>query len=348
MIVDILWTIGLVILIIILAVILYKLFRASLRIVPEERRLVVYRLGRFNRVAGPGMVFVLPVLEQVVRMLEVRDHPLEVTVPGIFAYGVPNDLTLDLWCSFDLVRAAGGNRAKLAQLVQINEGERRKQVEVKMREALVHQVADLEKHKPLPEGSTSLDGVIALAPGTERYTLLVTGVKAELEKTLPSVGVVLNTTQPITLTGRVIPDVIIEAIKRMQGRQIDSKWLTKYANDLRQQFPDISSAVLDQMLASIDGVDVGNVQRLRLEQDEASEAHVELEVPMGEDESPTVVAKPKVRLGNSSETESRPATAREPRPKPAPAAPATSPSKSDWSVLKQVPRSNEREQRKSA
>lgn len=346
MIVDILWTIGLVILIIILAVILYKLFRASLRIVPEERRLVIYRLGRFNRVAGPGMVFVLPALEQVVRMLEVRDHPLEVTVSNLFAYGVPNGLTLDLWCSFDLVRAAGGNKAKLAQQVQINDAERRKQVEVKMREALVNQVADLEKHKPLSPGSTPLDAVIALAPGTDRYNLLLTGVKAELEKTLPTVGVILNTTQPITLTGRAIPDVIIDAIKRMQGRQIDSKWLTKYANDLRQQFPEISSAVLDQMLASIDGVDVGNVQRLRLEQDEASEAHVELEVPMGEDESATVVAKPKIRLGNSSETESRPAVARETRSKPAAA--ATSPSKSDWSVLKQVPRSAEREQRKSA
>ncbi|NJN96566.1 MAG: hypothetical protein HC875_21890 [Anaerolineales bacterium] len=182
---DNLWIIVIVILVIILLVIIYRLFISSLRIVPEERRLVVYRLGRFNRVAGPGMVFVLPVLDQVVRMLEVRDHPLEVTVPGIFAYGVPNDLTLDVWCSFDLIRAAGGNKAKLAQLVQINEGERRKQVEVKMREALVHQVADLEKHKPLPQGSTPLDGVIALAPGSERYNLLLTGVKAELEKACP-------------------------------------------------------------------------------------------------------------------------------------------------------------------
>ncbi|NJN96567.1 MAG: hypothetical protein HC875_21895 [Anaerolineales bacterium] len=161
-------------------------------------------------------------------------------------------------------------------------------------------------------------------------------------------GVILNTTQPITLTGRVIPDVIIEAIKRMQGRQIDSKWLTKYANDLRQQFPEISNAVLDQMLASIDGVDVGNVQRLRLEQDDASEAHVELEVPMTEDEAPTVVAKPKVRLGHS-ETESRSTTAsRETRPKPAPVAAHSGLSQSDWSVLKQVPRSSDREQRKSA
>lgn len=335
-----LWIIAGIIAAVVLLIIFINLFKAATHIVPEEKRLVVYRLGRFNRISGPGMVFVVPGLEQIVRTLEVRDHPLEVTVPGIFAYGVPNDLTLDLWSSFDLVRAAGGNRAKLVQHVQISDAERRKQVEVKMREALVNQVADLEKNKPLAPGATSLDGVLALAPGTERYNTLLNGVKNELEKSLPSVGVILNTSQPITLTGRVIPDAIINAIKRMQGRQIDSQWLTRYASQLQQQFPEISSVVLDQMLASVDGVDVGNVQRLRLEQDERTDSQVELEVPMGGSEAPEVVAKPKIKLG---ETETRrPAIAAKTAPEP----PALKPdhlTKSDLTVLKRVPRSDERQ-----
>jgi hypothetical protein len=282
-------------------------------------------------------------LENSVRTLEVRDHPLEVTVPGIFAYGVPNDLILDLWCSFDLVQAAGGNRAKLAQLVQISDAERRKQVEVKMREALVNQVADLEKNKPLAAGATSLDGVLALAPGTERYGVLLNGVKNELEKSLPSVGVILNSSQPITLTGRNIPDAIINAIKRMQGRQIDSQWLTKYASQLQQQFPEISNVILDQMLASVDGVDVGNVQRLRLEQDERTDAQVELEVPMSGSDTPEVVAKPKIRLGNS-ETR-RPTTAAKAVSEP-PAVRWDHLTKSDLAVLKRVPRPDDREKQR--
>lgn len=338
-----LWIILGIIAAVVLLVVFIKLFMAMMHIVPEERRLVVYRLGRFNRITGPGMVFVVPGMEQIVRTLEVRDHPLEVTVPGIFAYGVPNDLTLDLWCSFDLVRAAGGNMAKLAQHVQVSEVERRQQVEVKMREALVSQVADLEKNKPLAAGATPLDGVLALAPGTERYSALLAGVKNELEKSLPSIGVILNTSQPITLTGRVIPDAIINAIKRMQGRQIDSQWLTRYANQLRQQFPEISSVVLDQMLASVDGVDVGNVQRLRLEQDERTDAQVELEVPMGGSDTPEVVAKPKIRLGDS-ETR-RPAVAA----KAVPELPAVKPdhlTKSDLAVLKRVPRPDDHERQR--
>lgn len=328
---------------VILIIIFINVFKAMTYVVPEENRLVVYRLGRFNRVIGPGMVQVIPWLERVVRTLEVRDHPLEVTVKGIFAFGVPNDLTLNLWCSFDPVRAAGKDKHELTHLVHLSDSERRQQVEVKMREALVNQIAELQKQKPLPQGSTPLDAVIALAPGTERYNDLITGLKRELEKTLPTVGVILNTSQSINLTGRVIPDVIIEAIKRTQGRQIDSQWLTKYANQLRQQFPEISSTVLDQMVASIDGVDVGNVQRLRLEQDDHTQAQVEMEVPMDGSDTPEVVAKPKIRLGDTENR--RPAIAAKAIPE-LPAGTSDHLTKSDLAVLKRVPRPEDREKQR--
>ncbi|HXW01638.1 MAG TPA: hypothetical protein VEC93_24720, partial [Anaerolineae bacterium] len=274
------------------------------------------------------------------------DHPMEVTVPGIFAYGVPNDLKLNLWCSFDLVRAAANNRHKLASLAHLTDAERRQQVEVKMREALVNQIAELQNRKPLPEGATPLDGVIALAPGTDRYNDLISGLKDELANTLPPVGVILNTSHSITVTGRNIPDVIIDAIKRTQGRQIDSQWLTKYANQLREQFPEISSAVLDQMLASIEGVDVGNVQRLRLEQDEHTQAQVEVEVPLDGADTAGIIAKPKVKLADTeTRSQAAPAAARR---EPASASPGPQHlTKNDLAVLKRVPR-QQPDQRKSA
>lgn len=340
---GILWTIVGIIAGIILVVILYKVLKALIHIIPEGQRLIVYRLGRFNRVVGPGLVLIVPGLEQVARTMEMRDHPLEVEVTGIFAYGVPNDLTLDLWCSFDLIKAAGGNKAKLSQLVQINEAERRKQVEVKMREALVGQITELQNRLPLPNTATPLDAVIALAPGTERYDALIEGVEKELAHSLPSIGVILNSTQPITLTGRGIPDSIIEAIKRMQGRQIDSQWLTKYADQLRQQFPDISSVVLDQMLASIDGVDVGNVQRLRLEQDDKTEAQVDIEMPMDGSNLPRILAKPKIKV---PETEIKHRAVEPQDSQVSPQLADTHLTKSDLTVLKRIPRPDEREQQR--
>ena len=328
------WVIGLILLVVFI-VIVVNVLRATTHVVPEERRLVIYRLGRFHRIAGPGMVQVIPGLDQVVRSFEVRNHPIEITVPGVFAFGLPNELTLNLWCSADLVRAVGDDKNKLATLAQLSEAERRQQVEVKMREALVHQIADLQKRLPLPETAGTLDGVIALAPGGERYNALLDGLTRTLEKTLPAVGVILDTSQPITVTRRGIPDAIISAISRRQGRDIDSQWLTKYARELRQQFPDMSNAILAQILSSIEGVDVGKVQRLLLEHDEDTEAQVEFEMSQDE-EGPNVVTKPRLRKHPHTHAETEHEHV-----------PEDNLSKSDLSVLKRVPR-GQRDERLSA
>lgn len=327
---TILWTIVAIILAGIFLIALYKLITMTFQVVPQEKRLVIYQLGTFSRVAGPGPVRVIPGLDKVVKTIEVRDHLHEVTVPGIFAYGVPNELTLSLWCSFDLVQAAAGDRGKLMRFVQVSEAERRDQVRVKMHEALVRQIAGLQERMPLPDKATLLERVIALAAGSQRYNEFLKCLKYDLDRILPSIGVVLSTEHPIVLTGRNISDEIIDAIRRHRGREMDSEWLMNYAQELRQRFPGMSNTMLAQMLLSIEGIDVGNVQRLLLEQEEGVEAEVEFEMSGEGQVGPNIIAKPK------------------PKPPKQEAAPVPRPLKSqDWDVLKPVPR-EDGEQRLSA
>lgn len=259
----------------VLVVIAYNFLRAATHIVPEGQRVVIYRLGRFDRIAGPGQVWVIPGVDQVVQTLEVRDHPIEITVPGIFAFGIANDLTFNLWLSYNPEQAASGDKDRLAKLVQINDTERRRQIEVKLREALVNQIAELEKRMPLPGTPNAIDGVIALAPGSKRYNELLAGFKRELEKTLPLVGVILNTNQSITVTGRGIPEGVINTVKRIQERQIDSQWLTRYLDQLRRQFPDISDTVLIRMLTLIKEGDIERFQALLSERQPVPEETAE-------------------------------------------------------------------------
>jgi hypothetical protein len=87
-------------------------------------------------------------------------------------------------------------------------------------------------------------------------------------------------------------------------------------------------------------VDIGNMQRLRLEQDDKTDAQVELEVPIDGSETPNVIAKPKVKLG---EREAKPQAIATRSTAPSAPAPATGLSKSDLSVLKRVPRSKSEE-----
>jgi Cdc6-like AAA superfamily ATPase len=110
----------------------------------------------------------------------------------------------------------------------------------------------------------------------------MTGLRGELEKTLPSVGIVLNTAKSITLTGRNIPDTIIEAIKHKQRKDIDSQRLMNYFDELRRRFPDISEATLLQMLSLIEGENVRKIQEFLSEKD----ANIDTVVKTGREPQP--------------------------------------------------------------
>src|SRR6059058_5272766 len=116
------------------------IFRIQMRIVPEEERLVIHRLGRFNRIAGPGPVFILNRIETVVRTIRVRDQPANYATQGLFMYDIPFGFTLNFWRSFDLQSAAGQDQETLAKLAQFDDDERNKMIQTKVREALVHSV----------------------------------------------------------------------------------------------------------------------------------------------------------------------------------------------------------------
>jgi Membrane protease subunits, stomatin/prohibitin homologs len=57
------WLVALVVVIVVVAVL-----ASSIRVVPEFMRLVVFRLGRLVGIRGPGLVFLIPVIDQAFPM----------------------------------------------------------------------------------------------------------------------------------------------------------------------------------------------------------------------------------------------------------------------------------------
>jgi hypothetical protein len=313
------------------------------RIVPHDRRLGIYRMGRFHRVAGPGPVMVLPGLEQVAREFRVRNEPLTVTVDGLFPFGVPVNMTLNLWCRFDLAAASREDHNKLADLVHLANAERHQQVRVKVREAVIRQIANLESRRPVPDDASILDRVMALGLGTPRYNELLDAVKEDLNYILPSVGAILDLTQPVTLTKRDISTEIIDAAKRRRSRAIDSEWLTGYVDEIRQRYPDLSSELLFQILSALDGVDTGQLHRLLLDSDASGQQEVEYEISGGQ-EGPNIITKTQRKRDQAvSQTRATPQyTDAETAPQP-----STRLTKDDLTILKRVPR-RRRDQKLSA
>lgn len=204
---TILWIIVVVVLAFLFIRLTILLVKSSTVVVREGEAVVINRLGRFNRVAGPGTVVVIPKLENIQRTIEIRNHPLDVTISDIPAYGVPYNITLNFWCSFEPQKLAGRNKARLAELVGTKESERQSQIEIKLRDMLERQIAILQQHMPMP--GKSADRISALAPGSSRYNAFkkrLTNEPNELAKTLSSLGITLDTTRSIILTIQNLSD----------------------------------------------------------------------------------------------------------------------------------------------
>ncbi len=68
---------GTLILLIILILILFYIISRMIRIVPETERLVVLALGRYAGTRGPGIVLIVPIIEQA-RKVDIRERFLDI------------------------------------------------------------------------------------------------------------------------------------------------------------------------------------------------------------------------------------------------------------------------------
>src|ERR671936_2911698 len=64
---------GLIVLLVVAVVVLFVLFR-TIRIVPQARAGVVERLGRYSRTLTPGLAIVVPFIDRVREMIDLREQ----------------------------------------------------------------------------------------------------------------------------------------------------------------------------------------------------------------------------------------------------------------------------------
>ncbi|MBX3009933.1 MAG: SPFH domain-containing protein [Caldilineaceae bacterium] len=294
---------------------IYLLTQAKFQVVPEEERLVIYRLGRFQRIAGPGPVFLLRNLDEVKRRFSVRDEPHNIRINGLFINGVPFGYTLNFWYRFDLMAAAPDDRARLVNLAQFSDDERKQQVATKVREALVASAARLERGYK-PAGNDFFDKLLPIMPGLPEFEALFAEVGQQLRATLPLVGAILNEAHPITVTNIHLGNDILNSFSR--GR---------IANLLKETFPALAPELLLQAVSAIEGIDMPQ-QRVVFEGSNYANAAMDFRVDE-EGATARVRVPPKGGLKQPS--------APQPIPPQSPVVTETATTAEDWSVLKQVP-----------
>ena len=303
---------------------IYFLTQSKMQVVQEEERLVVYRLGRFHRVAGPGVVFLQRMLDEVKRTFNVRDEPHNVRVNGLFMNGVPFGYTLNFWYRFDLQAAANGNHERLAKLVQFSDEEREKQVATKVREALVAASPVIEQRFK-PTGNDFVSKLLPIIPGLPSFDAFMEEVRKHLRENLPLVGAILNEEHSLTVTNIHLGSDIIGSFSR--GR---------VATMLRETFPNLPPELLLQAVSSIEGIDMPQ-QRVVFEGVDQSNTRLDFRAEEGQASARVRVQPSAPTPSTAAQAVSNPVSAA-----PVPSSPPVTPSKEqltkdDLSILKRVP-----------
>lgn len=304
----------------------------KVKIVNQEKRLVIYRLGVFRDVVGPGPVFLNRHLDKIEREINVRSEQKIYSVGTYFMHGMPFGYMLTFWRRVDLKQAAGANRDLLVHLAQFSDTEREDQIQAKLHEAFLVCVPLIEQaHTPkMPAKPTIFDSLVPILPGVPACEQLFSLVLTHLQKTLPTIGVIPDIQQSTVLAVKSIniPPELMRGFS--QGRSLTL---------LREQFPDLSKDLLLHAFSMINGLDP-HMTRLYLEGSGAAGGAIvriddegevkDIKVPSGAAQIPTLDQGQKAAS-----------------PKAPPSAVTLSDDEltdADWQVLKPTPRLSGREQ----
>lgn len=206
----------------------------TFRLVKQEKRLVVYRLGVFYKLAGPGPVVLNRHTDTVEREITVRSDQKEYMVGPYFMHGVPFSYLLLFWRRVDLVAAAGDDREKLAALAQYDDEQRELQIRNKLHEAFLKWVPQIEKAHKLKSDSIA-EKLAPIFPGEPECEKLFQCVLQELQKTLPTIGVFPDRRQTsvLTIKSLSVPPEVSAGFSDARSLAL-----------LREQFPELSEDML--------------------------------------------------------------------------------------------------------
>jgi len=245
---------------------LWRVLSLEFKTVPEEERLVIYRLGRFHRLAGPGLIGIWRRWERIERTLQVRDQPHSVTLVYLYIYDIPFGYTMTCWYRIDPEEAANGNPAVLRKLVQFDDDERHQQFAVKLRELFVKHVATLQRQHRLPGEPSILDKLLPILPGQPEYQQLLETVQRELSDVLQPIGLIPNGSHSIASTNLHIPPSVLKLLDRNRMMQT-----------LQRQLPHLSEEMVLQAASADDGMALHTVRKFIFEHANEEQASVEWE-----------------------------------------------------------------------
>ncbi len=189
------------------------------RTVPEGEQVVVYQFGRFNRIAGPGLVKLAPKLDRVHHSLDIRERQCQASIK-VTTNGVPLELGLHyrarldiLWCTSD--------RDEQARLVSLDDWQREQQRDDSAYHVVLQAVKAYERGHPVSLDMHPLLRLAHIFPGTDAYAEVLAAIRENLTAELRKLGYRVNLDAPLYLTIERLPERLGDALDRDRADRVD-------------------------------------------------------------------------------------------------------------------------------
>lgn len=254
--------IGLSIVILILFILVIR-FGLDIQTVDQSERIAVYRFGRFNRVVGPGLVFLIRWIDDPKVRFNMREVPVDIEMPGVFVNGYPLEITLSFRCKFDPIATLGNDRERINNVFQLRENQRRQQIRMQLKDSLSKHIRSLgpkddapkandgsgaDEESKEPKGSKLFQSLKPILPGTDEREELLGKLIPDLENILSGEGYRLSLDKPITISQFELPGGLGPMLGRK--RQVD---------ELKKQSPDLTDREIAVILAAMEGKPIPNM-----------------------------------------------------------------------------------------
>ena len=110
--------------------------------------IVIYRRGKFNRIAGPGGVVLAPGLDEINHELDVRERDYDIPVTDLLVNGVPVRLKLHFSAHLN-IRKCAPNRDRQETLASWDDWQRRMRIEGRTWRVVTQMLGAYEQEHPV-------------------------------------------------------------------------------------------------------------------------------------------------------------------------------------------------------
>ncbi len=222
--------------------------------VEEGHEAVIYRLGRFHRIVGPGPVWLWPHVDEHHATLDVRQTKLTVLIRTFAGGGIPVTLRLSFHARLDLRRTAGQDFARLAELASWDEHERKEKLDDAVQHLVIRMVREYERRHPVSPHADVFTQLSHILTMTRQNDTLMVNIRRHLGRVIARFGYVLSEAEPCWMVLDSLPPTLIEAFDRARTDRVHMQRLTAKWEQLLRLIQDYPPHLQAHLMTVVEGL----------------------------------------------------------------------------------------------